>query len=76
MTGKIIDQGWGKYVQTENGESYPISRYINPILLIVGQQVEFTIENEYPDCGAFCDGDETCIICYNRNVVARLKPLS
>jgi len=76
MKGKIVDQGWGKYVQNENGETFPVSRYNNQLTLVADQQVEYTLENEYPDCGAFCDGDETCIICYNHNIVARLKPLS
>jgi cold shock CspA family protein len=39
-----------------------------------GQEVEYELDNEYPaSCKDFCDGDETCVICYHKNIVAIIK---
>lgn len=69
MKGKID----GRYVDGEDGKSYPITKH-DKRKLEKGTEVEFELDNEYPEsCDSFCDGDETCIICYSKNVVATIK---
>lgn len=57
-----------------NGQVYPVSKYQKDKKLIVGEEVEVKLENEYPEsCDVFCEGDETCMICFYGNEVAIIK---
>lgn len=74
MKGRIsIERNRVSVVDDHNQESFPLTKhddghYEN------GQIVEYELDNEYPThCDVFCDGDETCMICYAKNRVAVIK---
>lgn len=75
MKGKIIE---GLKVLVEN-DIYSFSKNTDLTNLNVGDEIEIQIDCEYPascDNNPFCEGDETCIICYYRNPVAFIKNLT
>jgi hypothetical protein len=69
MKGKI----YGVYVKGEDGTTHRITKH-ETRKFENDTEVEYELDNEYPEsCDSFCDGDETCIICYHENVVAKIK---
>jgi hypothetical protein len=75
MIGKITIEGKRiSVVDQVNGEAFPLGQRHDDQHLEHGQEVEYEIDNEYPaSCKDFCDGDETCVICYLKNKVAIIK---
>lgn len=76
MENKGVVTSGGKYVQLDNGEVFPISRYQKNHGLNDGQETIVKIGTEYPescDNNPFCEGDETCIVCLCNNKVAILR---
>ncbi len=73
MTGTLIKEYGSFSIKDEEGKIHSISKEEKTITLNEGDTVVFKLINEYPECcEAFCDGDETCMICYVNNVVAEI----
>jgi hypothetical protein len=71
MKGIVKENRWIEV----DGKEYRISKNQNDIKPELGTSINVELINEYPegcDNNPFCDGDETCMICYYNNTVAKV----